>query len=147
MKMSLKRHFLVESFLNFGQFDVFNPRSASKRKRVLFNRLIRLVAFFSACKIVFIVLAAWFGFLGLKLYLIELYLFDEAYQKVFDVGYSFLHIGLFVGFTYWTTLHEKPGSLRSFGFLLIFGAQNPHQNGRRYRLDPASTNKFLSVCR
>lgn len=145
--MAPNSHLLVKNFLNFGQFDVFKPRPASKRKRMALNCLIRLVTFFSAFKIVTIVLAAWFGFLRLKLYLIELYLFDENHQKVFDVGYSFLHIGLYVGFTYWTSLHEKASSLKSFSFLIISGTKNAHQFGRRHHLDQESTSKFLDVYR
>lgn len=144
MKMARIDNPLV-GFLNFGQFDLFNPRVSSKRQVI--NRLIKLIVFFNAFKIIVIVLAAWLGFLDLKLYLIELYLFDESNQKVFDLGYSVLHLGLCYGFAYWSSLNKKQSSLKSFRFLLILDAKDPCQFGKRYQLDKQSTERFLVAYR
>ena len=58
---------LLSSWLNFGQFAVFNPQPTSKREAL--NRLIRLIVFFNTVKFIVILLAAWFDWPDLKLYL------------------------------------------------------------------------------
>ena len=77
------KNYLLKGYLSFGNFEVFNCHIFSKRK---VNRLIKLLAFFKAFKLVVIVLAACLGYPQLKLYLIDLYLFDENKQKFVDVA-------------------------------------------------------------
>lgn len=145
VKMAPIANPLVGGYLNFGQFDLFNPRVSSKRQTI--NCLIKLVVFFSSFKMILIVSAAWLGFVNLKLYAIELYLFEEEYQKVFDLGYSMLHLGLGIGFNYWSRLSEKRSSLKSFRFLLILDAKDPYQFAKRYQLDKQSTERFITTYR
>lgn len=87
-KMALKSNALLASPLSFGQFDLFNPQRSPK-SRTIVNRLIKTILFFNAFKLLLVVLAAWLGYGDLKLYLIEIYLFDMDDQKLLDIGISF----------------------------------------------------------
>ena len=87
----------LESYLIFGQFKFFNLRS--RRNRIVLNHLIKMISFFHAFKLILIVLAAYVGYPELKLYLIEIYMFDETYQKSLDVAMSILILGVYFGFS------------------------------------------------
>lgn len=147
MKMGLTDNLFVNNFLNFGQFDLFSPQNSWKKRRASINRLIRLIAFFNAVKFIFINLAAFVGFPELKLYLIELYMFDGDYQKLVDVGLGIAFIGFYAGFTYWCTLDEKLSSLESFRFLLVPDTKDLHRYRQRYHLNQQSIDKFVKFYR
>ena len=145
--MALIGNPLLESWLNFGQFEPFNPqlsaRFSSKRKAL--NCLIKFIVFFSVFKYAIILLAAWLGFPDLKLILIELYLFEEERQKYIGIGILIMHFGVYLGYSYWVNLDEKVSALNSFRFLLI--PDNPKDRSRyqqRYQLDQRSTDKFFA---
>ena len=142
--MDATTHPLVGSWLNFGQFSFFNPHLSSTGK--VLNRLIRLIVFFNAVKLGLIALVAWLGYLDLRLWLIELYLFDEEYQKFIDVGLFMMQMGIYLGYVYWAGLSKKAGELKSFRFLLI--PDDPKvlsRYGQRYELAQQSTNKFIAI--
>ena len=144
--MDATDHPLVGSWLNFGQFSVFNPRLSSRGK--VLNRLIRLIVFFNAVKVALIALAAWFGYLDLRLWLIEMFLFDEQYQKFIDVAILMLQMGIHLGYDYWVGLSEKSAALKSFRFLVVPDDPRARSRyGRLYDLDQQSTNKFLAIYR
>ena len=136
---------LLASWLNFGQFATFNPRLTSRREAL--NRFIRLIVFLNAVKFVMIILAAWLGYPDLKLWLIELYMLDEEFQKYLDIGILMFQLGVHLGYSYWVGLDKKPGTLESFRFLQIPDTQDRYQFGHRYQLDPESTDKFLAIYR
>ena len=140
--MDLNANALLKNYLCFGNFGLFNPQSSSKGK--LINRLIKLVAFFNAFKLIIIVSGAWFGQLDLKLYLIEIYLFDEYYQRLLDVEIVIVHVGFCLGFSYWSSLNGHTRSLESFNFLLILNTKDLHRY-ESYRLDKQSTSRFLAT--
>ena len=145
-KMALIGNPLLGSWLNFGQFDAFNPRLTSTR--VALNRFIRLIVFINAVKFFIIILAAWLGFPDLKLWLIELYMLEEEFQKYLDVGILMFQLGVHLGYSYWVGLHKKPGVLEGFRFLVIpENAMDRRQYEQRYQLDPESTEKFLAQYR
>ena len=135
----------MESYLSFGNFASFNPQLSTK-KRIALNRLIKLIIFFNAFKLVFISLAEWLGHAELKLYLIEILIFHESYQKFLDVAVSIMQMGVFFEFSYWTSLAVKAGTLESFSFLMITDAKNlcPH---KRYHLDKPLTDRYLLMYR
>ena len=138
---------LLRGYLSFGQFAFFKSQCFSTRKRETLNYLIKVISFFNSFKISLVFGAALFGFFDLKLYLIELFLFDENYQKLIDFGIAVAHLGFFSGFSYWINLEKKPNSLESFRFLLISDAKNPYRFGKRYQLDKRSTERYLVVHR
>ena len=145
-KMSLTGNPFVKNWLNFGQFELFNSQPSSKRKLV--NRLILFLAFFSTAKFFMIILAAFFGFPDLKLWLIELYLFNEEYQKYLDVSILIIQLGFSLRYFNWIHLDEKAATLESFRFLLIpDDPKDRYQYGRRYQLDQRSTDKLYAVYR
>ena len=145
-KMGLIGNVLVDGWLNFGQFDLFNPLISPKRK--LINRLIKLVLFFNVVKLIIILLAAWLGFPELKLYLIEIFLFDEEHQKLFDIAIFVILLGISRGYCYWVSLNEKTTTLKSFRFLLIpDSTKDRSRYGRNCQLDQQSTDKFLLIYR
>ena len=148
--MALMGNPLVGSWLNFGQFEPFNPQLSAwfSSKRKSLNCLIRFIVFFSAFKYAIILLATWLGYPDLKLILIELYLLDENLQKFFDIGILGTQLGVYLGYSYGIGLDEKASTLDSFKFLLV--PDNPKDLSRykqRYQLDRRSTDKFLSVYR
>lgn len=140
------------SFINFGQFDLFNPKPLPKRKQMALIGLIKVITFFNFLKLAAIVLAAWSGFLNLKFYLIEFYLFNENYQKFVDVAILILQIGFYSGFSFCSRLNENVSSLESFRFLLIF---DPYKDRidysrfkqKKYHLDKNQIAQFLSAYR
>lgn len=136
--MWLKGNPFLKNYLSFGQFHFFNTGTWSKTERIILNRLIKLVILINALKLIVIVLAAWFGFLDIKFYLIEM--FDENHQKWIDVGVSIVQVGLLSGFSYWTSLDKKIGLLESFSFLLITETNDLRQH---YHLDKQSADKFI----
>ena len=145
-KMGLSNNPLVGSWLNFGQFVDFNPQLSPKRKAL--NRLILLIVLFNLMKLMVISLAAWLGFPDLKLWLLDLYLFDENDQKFFDIAHSVMYFGLYIGYSYWVALDGNVVALNSFRFLLI--PEDPKDRQRyaeRYQLDSKSINKFFSLYR
>ena len=146
--MNLNNQVLANNFLNFGNFSLFNPQ-LSTRKRFLLNRLIKLVLLFNAIKIIVIFLSTWLaGQPNLRMFLIEAVLFDENYQRVFDVGISLVHVGFFHCFSFWINLNAKSKSLESFRFLFISHPKDLYQSYRqRYQLDRALTDQFLAVYR
>ena len=145
--MALESNPFLRGHLSFGQFDFFNPGSVLVRRRAFLNRLISVVVFLNAFKLLLIVFSAWLGHLEVKLYMIEMFLFDESRQKYFDIGISIIQIGLFLSLSYWADLDRKTNTLESFSFLLINdGSNNAHQCRQRY-LDKESTDKFIRVYR
>ena len=145
-KMGLVGNVLVNGWLNFGQFDLFNPLLSPKRE--LINLLIKLLLFFNVVKQFIILLAAWLGFPDLKLYLIEIYLFEEEHQKLFDIAILIIQLGILLGYCYWVSLNEKTAILKSFRFLLIpDNTKDRYRFGRNCQLDQESTDKFLVVYR
>ena len=142
--MTLCGNPLMNGYMSFGQFDLFESSNFLKRKRSTVNRLIKLLIFFNALKIIVVLFGEWFA-LDLKAYLIELYLFSDDQQKLIDLGLSFVHIGFCVGFSYWSSLNEKVSPLESFRFLLIHHAKDRNRYGKRYALDRTSTNKFFTA--
>ena len=150
VQMGLLGNPLLRNWLNFGQFEPFNPqlsaRSSSRRNSL--NRLIRFIVFFNVVKVAIILLAAWLGFPDLKLILVEVYLLDENQQKFIDIGILIMQFGVYLGYSYWAGLDEKASALDSFRFLLI--PDNKKDRSRyqqRYHLDQQSTEMFLAVYR
>ena len=144
VKMGLSNNPLVGSWLNFGQFAVFNPQLSPKRKAL--NRLILLIVLFNLVKLHVIVLAAWLGFPDLKLWLLDIFLFDEEHQKFFDIAIVVMQFGLYFGYSYWVALDEN--ELKSFKFLLIpEDPKDHHRYSQRYQLDPQSTGMFFTLYR
>ena len=148
--MDLLGNPLLRNWLNFGQFEPFNPQLSARfsSKRNSLNRSIRFIVFFNVVKLAIILLAAWLGFPDLKLILIELYLLDENQQKFIDIGILIMQFGIYLGYSYWAGLDEKASALDSFRFLLT--PDNPKDRSRyqqRYHLDQQSTDKFLAVYR
>ena len=137
----------VRNFLNFGQFDLFVPEHSLRKRKTSLNRLIKLVAAFNSAKCILINLAAFIGYPELKLYAIELYMFDTNQQKLVDVGISIACLGFYVGFTYWSTLDKKPSSLEPFRFLLVPAPNDLHLYRQRYHLDQRSSVKFIKFYR
>ena len=140
--MSPSENLLMRSYLSFGNFALFNPPASSRRKVI--NRLIKLLLFFDALKILVIVLAEWLGHPEMKLYLVEMLLFDKNQQKYFDVGVTILQIGTFFGFSYWAKLNENKSLLKSFDFLTV--PENPSQY-QQLCLDRQLANEFLKMYR
>ena len=145
--MDLDVNPLLTSYLNFGQFESFNPHLSSKGNKNLVNRWIKIIVFLNALKLFVIVLTAWCGFPGIKMYLIEILIFDESQQKLFDVGFSVIFAGLFSGVSHWIGLNRKVSSLESFRFLLISNTKDRYRQGHLNQLDKRSTDKFLRVYR
>lgn len=140
--MDLNKNILLRSHLNCA---FFNPRLISKRKRSVLNWLIKFLAFFDAVKLGLIVLAEWSVGFDPKVYLIEVFLFDEKYQKIIDVGILIVKIGFCVGFSFWTSLDRRVSSWESFSFLLITETKACNRYRQRYRLDKESTNRFIEI--
>lgn len=143
--MSLTDNPLLTGYMSFGQFDLFGSSSFLKRKRVIINRLIKLLIFFNTSKFIVILLGKWFG-LDLKATLIDFYLFNDNQQKLVDLGIAFVHLGFCVSFYFWSSLNEKTSPLKSFRFLL-YHTKDRHRYRQFYALDRASTDKFLTVYR
>ena len=142
--MKLKNQTLVGNFLHFGNFSVFNPQ-LSATKRSFLNRLIKLILLFNAVKIVAISLGFWLVHLTqLRMYLIEVVLFEENYQRVFDVGLTIVQIGFLYCFSFWSNLN--PNQLESFDFLFISTLKDLYRSyQQRYQLDKALTADFLTA--
>ena len=147
MKMAVTSNPFLSGYLNFGQFDLFNPQSYFTSNRIFINRLMRVVVFINAFKLILIVFGAWFGHPELKLYLFEMYMFDESRQKIFDIGISILNINFYFAVSYWANLNEKTATLECFDFLLISELKDLDRYRQRYHLDKQSTDKFRSVYR
>lgn len=147
VRMAVNSNPILRSFMNFGQFDYFNPQSFLTRNRIFINRLIKILLFFNALKQVVIVCAAWFGHPELKLYLMEMFLFDESQQKNFDIGIAVIQIGFCFGFHHWTSLNEKISTLDSFSFLLIPNTNDLYRFQQQCHLDKQSTDRFTRVYR
>ena len=145
--MDLTVNPLLGSYLNFGQFEAFNPRLSSNRNKEAINRWAKIIIFFNALKLVIIVVSSWSGFPDMKLYLVEVYFFGDGYQKFLDIGIAVVFINLLSGFSYWISISEKANSLENFKFLLIPDTNNRYRHGHRFRLDKRSTDKFLRTYR
>ena len=149
MQMAFTANPLLGHWLNFGQFELFNPHPFSKRNPL--NCLIRSIILFNVVKCFIILLAAWFGFLDLKLYLIyliEIYLLDMNQQRFADIGVVMVQLGVYLGYSYWVGLHGKVNTLNSFRFLLIPDDKKARSRyERRYQLDQQSTDKFFALYR
>lgn len=98
-------------------------------------------------KSLLIVFFAWFGFVEIKFYLIDLFLFDENHQKPIDIGLAIMHLGLYSGFSFYANLQKNIGLLESFGFLQIPHQKDPYRYAQRYHLDKQSTKQFLVAYR
>ena len=135
----------LSSWLNFGQFGLFNPQASSKRKAL--NRLVRLILYFTTVKLAIILLAAIFGFPDLKFWLIELQLlFDENQQKFIDVAILVAELGVNLSYSYWIGLDEK--ALNSLRFLQIPDDKKARSRyEQHYQLDQRSIDKFFAVYR
>lgn len=142
--MPLNGNPFLGSYLSFGNFHLFN-RTLSVTRRKVINRLLELVFFMNAFKMLIIVCAAWSGHLDVKLFLIEMYLFEEYFQKMVDIGILGMHTGAFFGFTNWIGLNER--SLKAYRFLLIPDTNDRYLHGKRVQLDPQSTDRFLALYR
>lgn len=152
LKMKMNNRILARNFLNFGNFSVLNSQLTAK-KRSLLNRLIKLVLFLNAAKLIVISLGFWLaGLPSLRMYLIEFLLFEETYQRAFDVCICILHVGVYRCFCYWSSLNSNPRALESFRFLFISDLQKSVKDlqqvyWRRYRLNRELTEKFLAAYR
>ena len=144
--MHLASNPLLNGYMSFGQFDLFETSNFLRRKRSLVNLLIKLLIFFNASKTLTILLNECLG-RNLKAYLIDFYVFQDAEQKLLDLGLSFVHIGFCSGFLYWSDLNEKVNTLESFRFLLIRHAKDRHRFGQHYGLNRTSTDKFFAAYR
>ena len=144
--MDLNNQTFVRNFLNFGNFTLFNLQ-LSPKKRSLLNCLIKLILFINAAKTIAICLGSWLARSSvLRMYLIDALLFEANYQRLFDVGFSLVNVGLFVSFRYWSNLNAKINSLESFNFLFI--SKDLYRYYRqRYRLDKELSDKFLATYR
>lgn len=143
----LSYNHLLKSYLSFAHFDGFNGQpTMNRRKRLAINLVINLVLLLNAIKITTIVLNKWLP--DLKLYLIELFLFEERHQKVLDSGLSIVQFGLCLCVSYWNGLNRNVGVLQCFDFLFIPTGNDMFKlYKRRYNLDRKSTQKFLAICR
>lgn len=146
--MDLTVNPLLGSYLNFGQFEAFNTRLSLNRYKSVINRWIKIIIFINAFKLVIIVLSSWCGFSDMKFYLIDMYLISGDFGKFLDTGIAVVYIGLFTGFSYWTSLSEKKASLlENFSFLLILDTNDRYRYGQRCGLDKKSTDKLLRTYR
>ena len=136
----------------FGNFTVLQPQRSTK-ERSLLNRLIKLLLFLNAAKLIAISLGYWlFGLANLRMYLIEFLFFEENYQRLFDWGICILHVGFYQCFSYWTTLDSNIEALESFRFVYTSKLQEPVKDLRRfywkrYRLTNEMTDRFLAIYR
>ena len=147
----LSSNHLLNGYLSFAHFDGINGQpKMSRRKRLVIDLLIKLVVLVNAIKIAAIVLNQWMP--DLKLYLVELFLFDERHQKILDNGLSIVQFGLCFCISYWNGLNRNVNVLRCFDFLFIPRNATTANDTfkiykRRYNLDRKSTQKFLTFCR
>lgn len=138
-----QENYLIRSYLSFGHFDSPNDEQMSKRTRSFVDCLIKLTVLLNASKLCIML---WRS--DLKLFLVELFLFDQHYQKLLDVGVAFIQIGYLCSFVYWSSLNKQPELRRCFDFLFISDLKELSKTyGKRYNLERKATETFLSKYR
>ena len=137
---------LLSSYLSFGHFENFHIKlPLSTRCRQIINAFYKLIIFISAVKLFLIVACTW---KPLKLYLIEVAVFEERQQRLLDIGLDIVHIGHLISFSYWTRLNKNPRQLKCFDFLFVSNFEELCKlYKRQYQLDQKATDKFLSKYR
>lgn len=140
-------NYLLRSFLSFAHFDGLNGQpTMNKRKRLIINLTIQFVLIVNALKIGLIVSNQRLP--NLKFYLLDLFVFEQRYQKVLDIGLAIVQTGLCLCVSNWFALNQKTEVLQCFDFLFVSNRKDALKfYTQRYNLNRRSAEKFLSIYR
>lgn len=134
--------YLFNFGLTLGHFDLKSNNLIVNKNKLLQNRLLTLISLICAIKMTIIVLNFWIS--NLKLYLMDIYIFNEIDQRTLDIGIAIFQIGFYFSYSDWTRMGKNGKLFKILRFFFISDYEELCEFYEvHYNLDEKSTVLFL----
>ena len=124
-------------WMHFGYYDTKTLKI--NRNYLLLNKISVAISLICFLKLIIIILSED----RLRFYLIGFYLFEGKAEKIFDLGFIFIHIGTAYSYYYWSSMLVNDKSFKLLKHLNFLFIPNLDELIAYYNLDRESTKKFL----